>query len=244
MARRDTGQDTARQDARGVDDSGAAALVQRLLSVGIDGAGPFAGAAEVAREARSQHPSTESAVHAVVRRHTRLVAASGFATGVGGLVTLPVALPANVAGFYVLATRAVAAVAELRGYDTSRPEVRSAVLLTLVGADATDVLKSAGLPSLNIGGRLASLATRRWPPAVLMLVNKGVGFRLIARVGTGGLLRAGSRVVPVLGGAVGAGADALMLRRIAKHAEHALPPVSPGAVDGGGPAALDGRAEP
>ncbi|WP_432573011.1 EcsC family protein [Kineococcus sp. SYSU DK005] len=226
MARRDAQRQVDTTGAGGADDSRAAALVQRLLSIGIDGKGPFDGAAQVARAARAEHPTTESAVHAVVSRHTRLVAASGFATGVGGLITLPVALPANVVGFYVLATRAVAAVAELRGYDTSRPEVRSAVLLTLVGADATDVLKSAGLPSLNIGGRLASLATRRWPPAVLMLVNKGVGFRLLARLGTGGLVRAGSRAVPFLGGAIGAGADAVMLRRIAKHAEHALPPVS------------------
>ena len=233
MARRDAQRQVDTTGAGGADDSRAAALVQRLLSIGIDGGGPFDGAAQVARSARAEHPTTESAVHAVVRRHTRLVAASGFATGVGGLITLPVALPANVVGFYVLATRAVAAVAELRGYDTSRPEVRSAVLLTLVGADATDVLKSAGLPSLNIGGRLASLATRRWPPAVLMLVNKGVGFRLLARLGTGGLVRAGSRAVPFLGGAIGAGADAVMLRRIAKHAEHALPPVS--GAEGPGP---------
>ena len=205
------------------DDSKAAAFVQRLLSVGIDGKGPFDGAAEVARAAREDHPSAESAVHAVVRKQSRLVAASGFATGVGGLITLPVAMPANVLGFYVLATRTVAAIAELRGYDTTRPEVRSAALLTLVGSDATDVLKAAGLPT---GGRIASLATRRLPPAVLMLVNKGVGFRLLASFATKGLFRAGSRFVPVLGGAVGAGVDVVMLRRIAKHAEHALPPVT------------------
>jgi len=209
------------------DDSRAAVLVQRLLGVGIDGKGPFDSAAEVARTARLRHPSTESAVHAVVRKHTKMVAASGFATGVGGLVTLPVALPVNVLGFYVLATRTVAAIAELRGYDTSRPEVRSAVLLTLVGSDATDVLRSAGLPT---GGRVAALVSQRLPPAVLMFVNKGVGFRLLARIGASGVFRTSTRLVPVLGGAVGAGLDSLMLQRIAKHAEHGLPPVA-GAVE-------------
>ncbi|WP_432546891.1 EcsC family protein [Kineococcus sp. SYSU DK004] len=214
-------QDPLAAASRG-DDSRASALVRRLLAVGIDGRGPFDSAAAVAADARRRHPSTESAVHAVVRRHTRMAAAGGFATGVGGLVTLPVALPANVLGFYVLATRTVAAIADLRGYDTSRPEVRSAVLLTLVGADATDVLRSAGIPT---GGRIAALATQRVPPAVLMLVNKGVGFRLLARTASSGLFRAGSRAVPVLGGAAGAGLDTLMLRRIAKHAERALPPL-------------------
>lgn len=196
-------------------------LVQRLLAVGIDGRGPFDGAVEVARAARQQHPSVESAVHAVVRRHTRLVAGSGFVTGLGGLVTMPVALPANVFGFHVLAVRAVAAIAELRGYDTSRPEVRSAVLLTLVGADATDVLKSVGLPT---GGRLARIATSRVPRPALMLLNKGVGFRLLTRFGTTGLVRVPTRAVPLVGGAVGGAVDAVMFRRIAKAAEHALPP--------------------
>lgn len=199
----------------------AADLVQRLLAVGIDGKGPFDGAAEVAAAARSHHPSTESAVHAVVRQHTRLVAGNGFVTGLGGLVTMPVALPANVFGFHVLAVRAVAAIAELRGYDTSLPEVRSTVLLTLVGADATDVLKSAGLPT---GGRLVGLVTSRVPRPVLMLVNKGVGFRLLARFGTKTLLRVPTRALPVVGGVVGGGVDAVMFRRIAKAAEHALPP--------------------
>nr|WP_218886517.1 EcsC family protein [Kineococcus aurantiacus] len=205
-------------------DRRAADLVQRLLAVGIDGLGPFDGAAEVARAAREAHPTTESAVHAVVRQHSRLIAGNGFVTGLGGLLTLPVALPANVFAFHVLAVRAVAAVAELRGHDTSRPEVRSTVLLTLVGADATDVLKSAGLPT---GGRLTGLLTSRVPRPVLMLVNKGVGFRIIARFGTQGLLRLPQRALPVVGGVVGAGVDTVMFRRIAKAAEHALPPRTP-----------------
>ncbi|WP_432513969.1 EcsC family protein [Kineococcus sp. SYSU DK001] len=206
-------------------DRRAADLVQRLLAVGIDGLGPFDGAAEVAAAAREHHPSAESAIHAVQRQHTRLVAGNGFVTGLGGLLTLPVALPANVFGFHVLAVRAVAAMAELRGYDTSRPEVRSAILLTLVGADATDVLKAAGLPTGGrLTGRLTGLLTSRVPAPVLMLVNKGVGFRIIARFGTQGLLRLPQRALPVVGGAVGAGVDTVMFRRIAKAAEHALPP--------------------
>ncbi|GAA4666037.1 hypothetical protein [Kineococcus glutinatus] len=201
-------------------DSKATALVQRLVDVGIDGAGPFASAVAVAERARAGHPSAESAVHVVVRRHSRAVAGSGFATGVGGLVTMPVALPANVVGFYLLATRTVAAIAHLRGYDVTREEVRSAVLLTLVGSDAGQVLRSAGLP---VGGPLSSLATRRLPRDVLVLVNKGVGFRLLGRLGSVGALQS-SRIVPLLGGVVGAGADVVLLRRIAKHAQREFAP--------------------
>ena len=64
--------------------------------------------------ATSRRPSTRR------RSHLKLAAAGGFVTSVGGFITLPVALPANVLGFYLLATRMTAAVASLRGYDITR----------------------------------------------------------------------------------------------------------------------------
>jgi hypothetical protein len=40
---------------------------------------------------------------------------------------MPVALPANVAEFYLIATRMVAAIADVRGYDVTDPQIRTAV---------------------------------------------------------------------------------------------------------------------
>jgi hypothetical protein len=200
-------------------DQVAAQLVRRLVDSGIDGVGRLAPAREVAEAARTKARSTDDAVADVVRRHTRLVAASGFVTGLGGFVTMPVALPANVVGFYVVATRMVAAIAHLRGYDLSRDEVRSAVLLALVGADADDLLKKAGLSG---AGGLRGLALQRLPAPALMVVNKAIGFRLLAQVGKRGLARLG-RSVPLAGGVLGAGFDAWWLRRIAKAAREEFP---------------------
>lgn len=200
----------------------ASRIVERLLEVGIDGRGPVDSAQQLADKARSAHPGADEAIDAVVRQHLKVAAAGGFVTGVGGLVTLPVALPVNVAEFYLLATRMVAAIACLRGYDLHQPEVRSAVLLTLVGADSDDLLKKAGVAS---SGRLANLAAERLPGPALMMVNKGVGFRLLSQLGRKGLQRFG-KAVPLLGGAVGAGVDLYLLRRIAEHARHEFPPHS------------------
>jgi hypothetical protein len=132
---------------------------------------------------------------------------------------LPVALPLNVLEFYTIATRMVGAIATLRGYDVSRPEIRSAVLLTLVGADADDLLRKAGVIKT---GRLSDLAAQRLPGPVLMVVNKAVGFRLLATVGKKGLSRFG-RGVPLLGGLLGAGLDGLLLKTIADHARREFP---------------------
>ena len=149
----------------------------------------------------------------------KLAAAGGFVTGLGGFVTLPVALPANVAGFYLIATRMAAAIAHLRGYDLSRAEVRSAVLLSLVGADSDDLLKKAGYAST---GRLANLAAERLPGPVLMAVNKGVGFRLLTQVGRKTFGRLG-RGVPLMGGVIGAGLDGYMIKQIAEHVRTEFP---------------------
>jgi hypothetical protein len=197
----------------------AATLVDRLLDVGIDGRGRFDSARTVADNALSDHGDPERAIDAVVTRHTKMAAAGGFVTGLGGFVALPVALPANVLEFYALATRMVGAIASLRGYDVSDQGTRSAVMLTLVGADADDLLKRAGVGK---AGRLADLAAQRLPGPALMVLNKGIGFRLVSSVGKSVLARFG-KGVPVVGGVVGAGLDVYLLRRIAGHARKEFP---------------------
>ena len=201
----------------------ATRMIERLMDAGIDGKGPFDSAQKVADVATAEHPEADGAIDAMVRSHLKLAAAGGFVTGLGGFVTMPIALPANVLGFYLVATRMVAGIASARGYDIRQPEVRSAVLLALVGADSDDLLKK--LPPLSgvSTGRLANLAAQRLPGPALLALNKGIGFRLLNQVGRKSLARFG-KAVPLAGGVVGAGLDTYLLKRIADHARHEFPP--------------------
>ena len=88
------------------------------------------------------------------------------------------ALAVSLAEFYVVATRMVGAIAIVRGYDVRQPEVRTAVLLTLVAARSDEVLAEDGIGA----GKLPRIALRRLPPGALMLVNKAICFRLLRRV--------------------------------------------------------------
>ena len=194
-------------------------MIERLMDVGIEGTGPFSSARAVADMAVAEHREVEPAIDAMVRSHLRLAAANGFVTSLGGFVALPIALPANVLGFYLIATRLVAGIASSRGHDIGRPEVRSAVLLALVGADADDLLAKAGATGT---GQLVNLAAQRLPGPVLMAVRKGVMFRLLLRIGKKSFSRFG-KVVPVAEGLVGAGLDAYLLKRIADHARLEFP---------------------
>jgi EcsC protein family len=216
--------DTA--DAARVDDGATAGSatrrVEHLMDVGFDGRGRFDSAQTVADVAIAEHPEAERAIDAMVRAHLKLGAAGGFVTSLGGFVAMPIALPANVLGFYLVATRMVAGIASVRGYDLRQPEVRSAVLLALVGADADDLLKKLPpLPGVRTG-RLTNLAVQRLPGPVLLAVNKGVGFRLLNRVGRKSLTRFG-KAVPLAGGVIGAGLDTFLLKRIADHARQEFP---------------------
>lgn len=200
-------------------DSTATALVERLVDAGIDGVGPLEPAVVIAEQARGRHGRVDDAIDDLVSSHAKLAAAGGFVTGLGGFLTLPLALPANIAGFYGIATRMVAAVAHLRGYDVSRPEVRTAVLLTLVGADSRNLLQTAGVSPV---GRITDLALGRLPGPALMVLNKGIGFRLLSQVGRKGFSRLG-RGLPLAGGFVGGGLDWYLLRKISDSARAEFP---------------------
>lgn len=196
-------------------------LVEMLVDVGLEGRGPLSPARELAEEALAKSDGDrERAIGRLARSATVAGGVGGFVTGVGGFVTMPVSLPLNVAEFYVQAVRMVGGIATLRGYDVGEPRVRTAILLTLVGSESHEVLKKAGLTSTS--GAITSYALKGLPPAVLMMVNKAVGFRLMRGVSEKLLSRLG-RGLPLAGGLVGGGIDGFMMKKIADHAMKEFP---------------------
>lgn len=203
-------------------DRAALAVADRLIALGIKGVGPVDSAQKVADEALvAAGGDVEKAISRVTRQHQKLAVGEGFLTGLGGFVTLPVAMPANVLAFFALAARNSAAIAALRGWDLKRPETRSAVLLTLAGGDARALMGRAGVVTAT--GRVADLAAQRLPEPALMILNKGVGFHILSSFGQKGLARVVGRGIPLVGGVVGAGADAYLLRQIVAKAKNDFP---------------------
>lgn len=199
----------------------ATALVSRLVDLGIDGLGPLSSAQQLADATLAKKGDERSAIAAVVSNARKQAAAGGFVTGLGGFFTLPVALPANILGFYVIATRSVAAIAALRGFDLSDERVRASVLLVLTGQDASGVLSKVGIG--GTGGVVTRLLSSRVPKNTLMLVQKGVGFRLLTQAGKGVLARFG-RFIPLAGGVIGAGSDLWSVGGILKAARKEFGP--------------------
>ncbi|MDN5918007.1 MAG: EcsC family protein [Pseudonocardia sp.] len=197
-------------------------LADQVLDIGIDGKGPIKGAAQVADEHLvSAGGDRELAIRKLIATHVRLAAMSGFVTGAGGLITLPIAVPAALTGLYVTATRMVASIAYLRGHDLRSEEVRSAILVCLLGSGASTALGKAGV---EIGQKSALAALRKLPGRVLIDINKRIGFRLVTKAGEKGVINL-TKLVPLVGAPIGATVDGVGCRAIATYALRTFEPV-------------------
>ncbi|MGX5653317.1 EcsC family protein [Geodermatophilus nigrescens] len=197
-------------------------LVDRLLTVGIDGFGPFKHADESAREAL-QGRTAEEAVRVLVRNHVGMAAAQGFVTNVGGLMTLPISLPANVGAAYLVQTHLAASIASVHGHDLHSEQMRSAVLLCLLGNAGTEVLKKAGV---TVGQKASTQLIKRIPVSVIREINKKAGFALVSKFGTKRAVVPLVKGVPIVGGVIGGGFDAVATRAVGAFAEKTFRPAT------------------
>ncbi|TDD29894.1 hypothetical protein E1218_02825 [Kribbella turkmenica] len=198
----------------------AAGVLRQVLEIAIDGYQRFPGAEQVAESklARSSG-DVQLAIDAVTDQHIRLAGVQGFVTSIGGLVTLPVALPANLTGLAIVQVRMVAAIAHLRGYDLDDPRVRTAVITCLLGEDGVaDRLKKSSLPT----SPLAIATAPVFDPDLDRQVAGEVVAELIARISGKRMAITVTRRVPLLGGAVGAGVDGWSTYRIGEYADKSL----------------------
>jgi hypothetical protein len=204
----------------------AQALVTKVLDTGIDGVGPMNGAVDIAEEHLRACGDAEKAISRLIASHTRIVGASGFAAGLGGFLTLPVTIPADMTVLYAYSARCAAAVAHLRGYDVDTEEVRSMVLISLLGSAGGAVLADVGI---QIANKSALAALKKLPGRVLIEINKKVGFRLLTKFGEKGVINLG-KVVPLAGGPVGAGINVVTMRAVGRYAKRNFPPAEVPAV--------------
>lgn len=196
-------------------------VADRLIRLGIDGVGPFSDAVTVADEHLiAAGGDREEAVRRVVNTHIRLAAFSGFVTGLGGLLVLPVTVPTSIGGLYLVATRMSAAIAHLRGYDIGTEEVRSAILISLLGSAGASALKKTGI---EIGKKSTAAALKKVPGRVLIEINKKVGYRLVTKAGQKGVINL-TKAVPLVGGPIGATVDGLSCNAIAEYAMRTFEP--------------------
>nr|WP_202888480.1 EcsC family protein [Kribbella solani] len=194
--------------------------MRQVLEIAIDGYQRFPGAERIADNKLARcGGDAQLAVEAVIDQHIRLAGVQGFVTSIGGLVTLPVALPANLTGLAVVQARMVAGIAHLRGYDLDDPRVRTAVITCLLGEDGVaDRLRKSSL----VTSPLAIATAPVFDPELDRQVAGEVVAELIARISGKRMALTVTRRIPLLGGAVGAGVDGWSTYRVGQYADESL----------------------
>lgn len=180
----------------------------------IGGAGFLGSAHDLAQEYLQKSSSNRQAVESLINWQTAKCATTGFITGMGGVITLPLAIPANVASVLLFQLQMIAAIAIIGGHDPRSHSVRSLAFVCLTGSAATDMLKGLGV---RVGEKTALLAMEAITVQVTAKINKLVGLRLLTRFGKGGVINFG-KAVPVVGGLVCGTVDAATTRIIGKTA--------------------------
>lgn len=170
---------------------------------------------DLAEDYRSKSSSTENAISKLIAAQVTKATATGAVTGLGGVLTLPVALPADLAGCLGIQLRMIGAIAVLRGYNPSDDQVRTLAYTCLVGTGATDLLKGAGI---KVGVKMTEKLVQKIPGKVLVKINQKVGFRLVTKGGSKGIVNLG-KMVPFIGAPIGGGLNLLETSAIAKAAK-------------------------
>lgn len=195
----------------------ASGKVARLaFGKAVDGIGPLTPAATYAeRRLQKAGGNVDQAITDIIRDHTRLAAAEGFATNIGGLATRAALVPANVLGIAVLQCRMVAGIAHLRGYDLKDTRVRTSIFATMLGPKTVrQLMSNKKLPSrprdIATGPKLDERTSNQIAAAVTgEIMARAAGRSTATFVG---------RSIPGLGGVIGGTTDGWTTRQIGKYA--------------------------
>ncbi len=198
------------------------ATLDWIIEAGISGGfGVFPSAEKVAADHLNGTNSVEDAVNSVIAWSTAYSAGTGFVTGLGGIATLPITLPVGMAASYAVGANAAAAIAYIRGYDLRSEQVKTFILLSLLGNGATEVLSKAGV---QVGTKVAQNLIKQIPGKVLIEINKKVGFRLVTKAGEKGIVNL-MKFVPVLGGVIGGAFDGMSVNACGQAAKTFFPKI-------------------
>jgi uncharacterized protein (DUF697 family) len=198
----------------------AGGALRRVLELAIDGYGKLPGAkATAARHLQRAGGSSDTAIESLIDRHVAMASAQGFVMNLGGVATLPVAIPANLTGVAVVQVRMVAAIAHLRGYDLNDNRVRTALVMCLLGGEqVVKLIKEGKLPTSPMAVATAPV----FDPDLDRRVAEEVVSDLAGRIGGKNVALVVTKRIPLVGGGIGAVMDGIATAQIGKYAKSEL----------------------
>lgn len=144
-------------------------------------------------------------VNSLIRWQNTKSVTTGFVSGLGGIITMPVAIPASIATVIYVQIRMITAIAIMGGYDVKDDRVKALVYTCIAGNAAKDILKGTGIV---IGSKMSTQLIKSISKETIFAINKLVGFRLLTKFGEKGAINLG-KMIPLVGGVIGGAFDGI-----------------------------------
>jgi len=162
-------------------------------------------AQQLAEEFLKEEGTLTQKANKLIRWQNAKAGMSGFMTGIGGLLAMPITVPANIGSVIYMQIRMIAAIAYMGGYDLRDNRVKSLVFLCIAGNTGKDILKNIGIAWTE---KVITNMLNHISKEAIIKINKAVGFKLVTQFGGKGFINL-SKAVPLMGGIVGATFDAV-----------------------------------
>lgn len=206
--------ETDKIDLKNLDEDKAGEILNKIYETAINGIPKVSRSVQdLSNDYLTKHTSPDVAANELIRNQVIKCATSGFITGLGGLITLPVAIPANVGSVMYVQMRMIAAIAHIVGYDIKSDQVQTMIYLCLTGTAISDVVKEVGI---KVGEKTLEAAIKKIPGQALVKINQKIGFRFLTKFGEKGIINLG-KCVPLLGTVLGGSIDAASTAIIGKN---------------------------
>ncbi|UNU72867.1 EcsC family protein [Moraxella nasovis] len=206
----------------------SAELMQEVLEWSYDkavnGVASMGSAKELGDDYLKQSGSLEDRINALIRWQNTKAGGAGFLSGMGGMITLPVALPMNIVSTLYVQIRMVAAIAHMAGFDIHHDKVKTLVFICLLGQGVTEFIKDT---SVTLATKTAqNYIAKNITTESLKQINKAVGFRLVTKAGEKGVINL-TKMVPIIGGVVSGGLDVFTTNLVGNTARDTFLGMSP-----------------
>lgn len=188
-----------------------------IYSKAINGMIGLDSAYELAEDYKQQYPNDlYKQISSLVKWQCAKSAASGFSTNLGGILTLPIALPANITSVLFVQVRMIAAIAILCGYNPKQDKVKTLIYCCLIMDSIKNLTKEIGI---KISTKFGYKTVNKIPYKIIKKINEIIGFKLLTKSGEKGIINL-TKIVPFLGGVVAGGFDAFATMKIGNFAEN------------------------
>lgn len=158
-----------------------------------------------------KYNSSETACKVMLKNQIAKCTTSGFITGFGGIITMPVTLPANITSVIYVQMRMIACTAYMAGFDLDDDETQTFVYACLAGVAVNKIVKQT---SIKLGVKFTNELIKKIPGKALTKINQKVGFRFITKFGSKGIINLG-KLLPGVGAVIGGGLDLVETKVIA-----------------------------